>query len=124
MFDQAPRLGRAASEAGLTILSLGEETVRKLETIGYRRRLPQRSTRSCRGCAHHRLQRLADFVRASTDERVTQICASSARKGSYCLAATRPLPLGPYGPRCSGGTDGRALQPAAESFWRKQGYLA
>ena len=128
MFDEgAAGWVGAAAGAGMTILPFRENTMQKLEAMGYRRAV-------LRKAVYPQLQ--ADvltvdfsgwpiFVRADLpDQRVTQICeALEARKGRIALQQPGPLPLERM---CSDAPDapiGVPLHPAAERFWRACGYL-
>jgi TRAP-type uncharacterized transport system substrate-binding protein len=128
MFDEgAAGWVGAAAEAGMTILPLSEETVRKLEAIGYRRAVLKKDLYP---------QLPADvltidfsgwpiFVRADlTDERVTQICAAlEARKGQIAWQQPGPLPLERMCRDVPDAPMGVPLHAAAGRFWRKRGYL-
>jgi TRAP-type uncharacterized transport system substrate-binding protein len=128
MFDEgAHGWVNAAAEAGMTILPLGEETVCKLEAIGYRRAVLRKSDYP---------QLLADvptvdfsgwpiFVREDlSDERVTQICAAlEARKDRIAWQQPGPLPLDRMVRDHPEAPMGVPLHAAAERFWRTCGYL-
>jgi TRAP-type uncharacterized transport system substrate-binding protein len=130
IFDEAAdRWVNEAIAAGMTILPLKEETVRKLETIGYRRAVLDRK----------RFPSLpADvltidfsgwpiFVNAALpDKRVTQICAAlEARKGriGYQEQEQGPLPLHLMCRDTPEAPVPAPFHPAAEKFWRERGYL-
>jgi TRAP-type uncharacterized transport system substrate-binding protein len=128
MFDEgAAGWVGAAAEAGMTILPLSEETLRKLEAIGYRRAVLRKDVYP---------QLTADvltvdfsgwpiFVRDDLpDERVTQICAAlEARKAKIAWQQPGPLPLDRMCRDVPDAPMGVPLHPAAERFWRAQGYL-
>jgi TRAP-type uncharacterized transport system substrate-binding protein len=128
MFDEgAAGWAGAAAEAGMTILPLGEETLRKLEAVGYRRAVLRKDVYP---------QLPADvltvdfsgwpiFVRDDLpDERVTQICAAlEARKDRIAWQQPGPLPLDRMCRDVPDAPMGVPLHPAAERFWRAQGYL-
>jgi TRAP-type uncharacterized transport system substrate-binding protein len=128
IFDEAADVWvEQALDAGMTILPLGEGTVRKLEAIGYRR-----------GCLPKSLYPKLPgniltidfsgwpiFVHAEApDELVTQFCAAlEARKASIPWQGDGPLPLErmcrdtPETPRDV------PFHPAAQRFWKERGYL-
>jgi TRAP-type uncharacterized transport system substrate-binding protein len=128
MFDEgAAGWVGAAAEAGLTILPLGEATLRKLEAIGYRRAVLRKVVYP---------QLAADvltvdfsgwpiFVRTDLpDERVTQICAAlEACKDRSAWQQPGPLPLDRMCRDVPDAPMGVPLHPAAERFWRACGYL-
>jgi TRAP-type uncharacterized transport system substrate-binding protein len=128
MFDEgAAGWVGAAAEAGMTILPIGEDTMRKLEAIGYRRAVLRKAIYP---------QLAADvltvdfsgwpiFVRDDlADERVTQICAAlEARKQHIAWQGAGPLPLDRMVRDDPAAPCGVPLHPAAERFWKRQGYL-
>lgn len=129
MFDEgAAGWVGAAAEAGMTILPLSEDTLRKLEAQGYRRAVLRKDLYP---------QLPADvptvdfsgwpiFVRADlTDERVTQICAAlEARKDRIAWQQPGPLPLDRMCRDVPDAPMGVPLHAAAERFWRARGYLS
>jgi hypothetical protein len=129
MFDEgAAGWVGAALDAGMRILPLAEETMRKLETLGYRRATLRRSVYP---------QLPADvltvdfsgwpiFVHAGlADARVTQICAAlEARKDAIAWQQPGALPLAQMVRDVPEAPMGVPLHPAAERFWRRCGYLA
>jgi TRAP-type uncharacterized transport system substrate-binding protein len=128
MFDEgAAGWVNAAAEAGMTILPLGEETLRKLETKGYRRALLRKKTfpRLPSDVPTIDFSGWPIFVRADlSDERVTQICAAlEARKDSIAWQQPGALPLARMVRDEPDAPMGVPLHPAAERFWRAQGYL-
>jgi TRAP-type uncharacterized transport system substrate-binding protein len=128
MFDEgAAGWVGAAIEAGMTILPLGEETMRKLEALGYRRALLRKALypQLPADVLTVDFSGWAMFVRADlADERVTQICAAlEARKGQIAWSEPGPLPLERM---CNDAADaplGVPLHAAAERVWRERGYL-
>ncbi len=118
---------RAVELTGLQVLPLREETVRKLEAMGYRRAIIEKQD-------HPSLP--ADvlsidfsgwpvFCHAdATDQLVTEICrALEARKDRIPWQGEGPLPLERM---CKDAPDAPLdvpLHPAAERFWRERGYL-
>ena len=129
IFDEACEywLEHALGE-GMTILPLSENTVRKLESIGYRRGVIAKEI-------YPRLR--ADvltldfsgwpiFVHAELPDRlVEQVCAAlEARRHLIPWEGTGPLPTERM---CRDGADTPMdvpLHPAADRFWRSCGYLA
>jgi len=117
----------AAVESGMTILPLGEETLRKLEGIGYRRALlrkeiyPQLPT----DVATVDFSGWPIFVREDLpDGRVTQICAAlQSRRDRIVWQGPGPLPLERMCRDVPDAPMGVPLHPAAERFWRQCGYL-
>lgn len=116
-----------APEGGMTILKLREDTVRKLEGIGYRRGVVRKAD----------FPNLPDDVLTldfsgwpvlvhadADDELVTQICeALVARAAVIPWQSPGPLPIERM---CRDAPDTPQLvplHPAAERYWRKQGYL-
>jgi TRAP-type uncharacterized transport system substrate-binding protein len=116
-----------AIEAGMSILPLREATVRKLEAMGYRRsylrkrdypRLPE-------DVLTIDFSGWPIFVHAeASDKLITQICAGlDARKHLIPWEGEGPLPVERM---CRDAEDTPIdvpLHPAAERFWRAQGYL-
>jgi TRAP-type uncharacterized transport system substrate-binding protein len=128
IFDEAAdRWLNEAIDAEMTILTLTESTMRRLETIGYRRAILSRD----------RFPKLpADvltidfsgwpiFVRADLpDMRVRQICAAlEARKDTIPWQEEGPLPLATMCTDTAAAPVPAPFHPAAEKFWREQGYL-
>ncbi len=116
-----------AVDAGMTILSLGEETVAKLEAMGYRRGIIRKD----------RFPKLPNdiltidfsgwpiYVREDLDDRlVGQICAAlDARKHLIPWQGEGPLPVERM---CRDAEDTPMdvpLHRAAERAWRERGYL-
>jgi len=128
VFDEAVNLVAPATlNAGMSILPLREETVRKLEALGYRRGIITK----------------ADFPKLSADvlsidfsgwpvfchertpdDLVTAICAGlEARKNRIPWQGEGPLPLERMCRDTPEGPLDVPLHPAAERFWRESGYL-
>jgi TRAP-type uncharacterized transport system substrate-binding protein len=116
-----------ALDAGITILPLAEETVAKLEAMGYRRAvLPQAAyPKLLRNVLSLDFSGWTVFVHAKADDAlVTQICAGlDARKARIPWEEPGALPVermareAPDTPQCV------PLHPAAERFWQSRGYL-
>lgn len=117
----------AVLDADMTILSFGETTLQKLETLGYRRAVIDRA----------RHPRLADdvvtldfsgwaiFVHADLpDQLVTQMCtALNERKELIAWEGEGALPVERM---CRDGEDTPMdvpLHPAAQRYWQECGYL-
>lgn len=116
-----------ALDAGMTILSFTEPTLRKLEAMGYRRGILRKSDypKLPRDITTLDFSGWAMFVRADApDELVTQICAGlDARKHLIPWQGAGPLPVERM---CRDEEDtplGAPLHPAAEKFWRQKGYI-
>jgi TRAP-type uncharacterized transport system substrate-binding protein len=128
IFDEAFDVwGDAALDAGMTLLPLAETTVRKLEAIGYRRAVLQKSVFAKLPADVLTLDFSGwpIFVHAELpDMRVTQICAAlDARKHLIPWQGDGPLPLARM---CRDAPDTPLdvpFHPAAERFWRERGYL-
>jgi TRAP-type uncharacterized transport system substrate-binding protein len=128
IFDEAANTWVAeALDAGATILPLSEVTVRKLEAMGYRRGVILKSD-------YPKLP--ADvltidfsgwpiFVHAETpDDLVKRICAAlEARKHLIPWQGEGPLPLDRMCRETPETPQLVPLHPAAETFWRRRGYL-
>lgn len=128
MFDEgAAGWVGAAAAAGMTILPVGEETLRKLESRGYRRALLRKDVypQLPHDVPTVDFSGWPIFVRADlADERVTQICAAlEARKGQIVWQQPGPLPLDRMVRDVPDAPMGVPLHPAAERFWREQGYI-
>ena len=119
IFDEAAdRWLDAALERGMTVLSLAEPTVQRLESRGYRRAM-------LRGTLTLDFSGWAIFVRADLEaELVTQICAAlDARKALIAWDGVGPLPVERM---CRDAPDTPLdvpLHSAAERYWRECGYL-
>lgn len=117
-----------ALDAGMTILSFTEPTLRKLEAIGYRRGILRKSTypKLPRDITTLDFSGWAIFVHADApDKLITQICAGlDARKHLIPWQGDGPLPVARM---CRDEEDtplGVPLHPAAEKFWRQKGYIS
>jgi TRAP-type uncharacterized transport system substrate-binding protein len=129
IFDEAANVWvDQASDAGLTILPLAEETVRKLEAMGYRRGIISKTEYPKLPADVLTLEFCGwpIFVHADAPEDfVRRVCtALEARKHLIPWQGEGPLPLermcidGPETPQTV------RLHPAAEKFWRERGYLS
>lgn len=113
--------------AGMTILTFQESTLRKLQALGYR---PGVLRKSMYPCLPHDIVTLdfsgwTIYVRDDApDWLVTRFCAGlEARKHAIPWQEPGPLPVERM---CREGEDTPCdvpLHPAAEAFWRKQGYI-
>jgi TRAP-type uncharacterized transport system substrate-binding protein len=129
VFDEgAPRWINTALDAGMTILSLPETMVRKLEALGYRRAVIQKETFSKlpRDVLTLDFSGWPIFVLADLpDARVTQICAAlEARKDVIPWPGRGPLPLADMCRNTLAAPVCVPFHPAAERFWRERGYFA
>lgn len=128
MFDEgAAGWVDAAARMGMTILSLSDQTLTKLEARGYRRAILYKKD-------HPHLPfdiQTVDFsgwpifVRADlSDQRVTLICqALEQRKNDIAWQQPGPLPIHRMCTDTPEAPLGAPLHPAAERFWRRCGYL-
>jgi TRAP-type uncharacterized transport system substrate-binding protein len=129
LFDEAVRNWvDDAVDAGMTILTFTEPTMRKLEALGYRRGWLRKS----------RFPKLPHdvmtidfsgwtiFVHADApDKLVTQICAGlDARKHLIPWQGDGPLPVERMVKDAEDTPLDVPFHPAAEAFWRKRGYIA
>ena len=116
-----------ALEAGMTILPLGEKTVRKLEAIGYRRAYLPKSmfAKLPADILTVDFSGWPIFVHTEApDELVTQFCAAlEARKASIPWQGDGPLPLERMCRDTPETPQDVPLHPAAERFWKGRGYL-
>ena len=116
-----------ALDAGMTILPLSEETVRRLEAMGYRRAWIRKA---------HYPKLPADvltvdfsgwtiFTHADTpDSLVTRICAGmDARKHLIPWDGEGPLPVERMCVDAPDTPNDVPFHPSAERFWRERGYL-
>ena len=129
IFDEAIKSWAGAALAqGMTLLTLTEPTVEKLEAIGYRRAVVPKD-------AFPELERellTLDFsgwpviVHADApDELVTQICAALvARKHLIPWQGDGPLPIERMCREAPDTPQMLPYHPAAERYWRAQGYCA
>ncbi len=128
MFDEAlPWWADTAIDAGMTFLSLSEPNIAKLTKSGMRRVVIPKSEYPQLG----RDVPTVDFsgwpvfcLESTPDARVRAFCAGlEARKNNIPWHGEGPLPLHTM---CRDTEDGPMtipLHPAAERFWREQGYL-
>jgi TRAP-type uncharacterized transport system substrate-binding protein len=128
IFDEgASTWGNMALELGMTFLALDEDLLQRLEKIGLRRGLIERVN----------FPKLAGDVPTldfsgwpiytredSPDEVVTDFCrALEASKDRIPWAQDAPLPLAQMVRDTPEGHLEVPLHPAAERFWREQGYI-
>lgn len=114
-------------DAGVWFLALGENTVRKLEAMGYRRAImPKRDFPKL----PHDLLTLdfsgwTVFCHAEADDKViTDICAAlEARKDRIPWDGSGPLPTNIMCRETPETPQVIPLHPAAERFWRGRGFL-
>ncbi|MGE5539316.1 MAG: hypothetical protein ACM30I_11920 [Gemmatimonas sp.] len=128
IFDEGPvRWATAAIDAGMRVLQLREETVARLEAIGYRRAWLDR--REYPGLPENVLTLDFSgwplFVRADADDTaVRAICTGlEARTATIPWEGPGPLPLATM---CRGGEGAPLdvpLHAAAARFWTERGYL-
>lgn len=128
IFDEAADVWvEQALDAGLTVLPLGEDTVCKLEAIGYRRAyLPKSLYPKLPGdILTVDFSGWPIFVHAECpDDMVTQFCgALEARKDSIPWQGDGPLPLERMCRDTPETPQDVPFHPAAERFWRERGYL-
>jgi TRAP-type uncharacterized transport system substrate-binding protein len=128
IFDEgASTWGNMALELGMTFLSLDEDLLRRLEEVGLRRGLIERSnfpklandvpTLDFSGWPIYTHQNTADHL-------VTDFCrALEASKDRIPWASDAPLPLGQMVRDTPEGHLEVPLHPAAERFWRELGYI-
>lgn len=116
-----------AIDAGMTILSLSETTLAKLEAMGYRRGIIRKSMfpKLANDIVTVDFSGWTVFVHAELpDELVTQMCAGlDARKHNIPWQGEGPLPVERM---CHNEEDTPLdvpLHPAAEKFWKERGYL-
>ena len=129
IFDEAVQEWTdAALDAGMTILPLAEETVRKLEALGYRRGIIEKRLypRLPADVLTLDFSGWTIFVHAeASDALVESICeALDARKHLIPWQGDGPLPVERM---CRDAPDTPMdvpLHPAAERYWRRRGYLA
>jgi hypothetical protein len=128
IFDEASDVWIAeALEAGMTILPLREETVRKLEAIGYRRAKIEKSVVPAlpNDILTVDFSGWPIFVHEQADDKlVTQICAALVERADRIpWQGEGPLPVermcldSPDTPQVA------PFHPAAERYWREQGFL-
>lgn len=128
LFDEAVGLGVPVAIAnGLRVLPLREETVRKLERMGYRRGIIE--AKDYPGLPGDVLT--IDFSgwpvfchENTPDDLVTAICSAlERRRESIPWQGEGPLPLERMCFDTKEGPLDVPLHPAAERFWRERGYL-
>jgi TRAP-type uncharacterized transport system substrate-binding protein len=116
-----------AIDSGMTILSLSEATVQKLEAMGYRRAvIAQRQfPRLARDILTIDFSGWPVFVHAELPDRlVTQLCeALDARKEVLAWQGEGPLPVERMAVDAPDTPRDVPLHPAAERFWKARGYL-
>jgi TRAP-type uncharacterized transport system substrate-binding protein len=116
-----------AIDAGMTILPLAEDTVRKLEGFGYRRAWLRKAEfpKLPADVLTIDFSGWPIFVHADLpDLRVTQLCAAlDARKDELPWQTQGPLPLHEMCRNTDAAPLDVPLHPAAERFWRARGYL-
>ena len=129
MFDEAlPWWADEALDAGMRFLPIGESYLEQLQTRGMRRVVIPKHE-------YPRLERdvpTVDFsgwpvfcLESTPDERVRAFCAGlEARKDRIPWYGERPLPLHLMCRDTDEGPLTIPLHPAAERFWREQGYLS
>jgi len=116
-----------AVDAGMRILPLREETVRKLEAMGYRRGMTAKSDFPFM----EQDVLTIDFSgwpvfchEQTSDDLVTAICEGlEARRDRIPWQGEGPLPLEVMCKDTPEGPFDVPLHPAAERFWRERGYL-
>jgi TRAP-type uncharacterized transport system substrate-binding protein len=117
----------AAIDAGMTILSLSEATVQKLEAQGYRRAVIEKALYPALPADVLTIDfsGWAIFVHADApDALVTQMCrALDARKHLIPWQGEGPLPLERMMTNQADTPMDVPLHPAAERFWQSKGYL-
>jgi TRAP-type uncharacterized transport system substrate-binding protein len=117
----------AAIEADMTILPLAEETVRRLEALGYRRAVIEKALYPMLAADVLTIDfsGWAIFVHADApDALVTQMCrALDRRKHLIPWQGEGPLPLERMMTNQADTPMDVPLHPAAERFWRACGYL-
>jgi TRAP-type uncharacterized transport system substrate-binding protein len=128
VFDEAAYVWvDAACEAGMRVLPLEEQTVRKLEAMGYRRNYLRKS--AFPGLPNDILtldfSGWPIFVHADLpDAMVTRLCAAlDARKHLIAWEGDGPLPVERMCREAEDTPQQVPLHPAAERFWRTRGYL-
>ena len=129
LFDEAVRNWvDAAVDAGMTILSFTEPTMRKLEAMGYRRGWLRQSRfpKLPRDIMTVDFSGWTIFVHADApDKLVTQICAGlDARKHLIPWQGDGPLPVDHMVKDTEDTPLDVPFHPAAEAFWRRKGYIS
>ena len=115
------------SSAGMTILQMTEKTIAKLEAIGYRRDLIRKD----------QFPTLPEDIltldfsgwpiivhETASNQLVSQICAGfESRKNLIPWQEEGPLPIERMCQNCPDTPIDVPLHPAAERFWKEQGYI-
>ena len=128
VFDEAVQAWLdEAIDADMTILSLGEATMRKLEAMGYRRAIIRKSLypKLPGDVTTVDFSGWAIYVRADMDDNIAERMCLALDKRKHLIPWERPGPL-PVERMCRDGYDTPmdvALHPGAERAWRKLGYL-
>jgi TRAP-type uncharacterized transport system substrate-binding protein len=128
IFDEAVyRWVDKAQQIGMQVLTLGENTIAKLEALGFRRNLLDKATypRLAADVPTIDFSGFAIFVRTDApDDLVTSICAGlDLRRASIPWEGFGPLPIADM---CRDTPDGPLdvpLHPAALRYWRGKGYI-
>lgn len=128
IFDEAASSWtNEALDAGITILPMGEPTVQKLEAMGYRRAVMAKTEypKLPRDVLTLDFSGWTVFVHEEADdELVTRICAAlDTRKALIPWEEEGSLPVERMCREARDTPQTVALHPAAERFWRAQGYL-
>ena len=116
-----------ALDAGMTILTLTEPTVKRLEAMGHRRAYIRKKDypKLAADVLTIDFSGWPVFVRADlADDTVTQICAGlDARKQNIPWEGEGPLPVERMCLEAPDTPQVIPLHPAAERFWRAKGYI-
>jgi TRAP-type uncharacterized transport system substrate-binding protein len=128
IFDEGSRgWVNQALEAGATVLSLAEATMRRLEAMGYRRAVMPRSEfpRLPADVLTLDFSGWTVFVRDDADDTlVARLCAAlEARKAHIPWDGEGPLPVERMCRESPDTPQLVPLHPAAERYWRARGYL-
>jgi TRAP-type uncharacterized transport system substrate-binding protein len=114
-------------DGGIDILPIGEQTMSKLEAMGYRRTMMPKSDfpKLPRDVLTLDFSGWTVFVHAETeDEIVTDMCAAlDARKDRIPWDGEGPLPLDQMCRETPATPQVVPLHPAAELYWKEHGYL-
>ena len=115
-----------ALAAGMQILPFAEDTVRKLEAVGYRRNVLEKRLypQLPQDILTIDFSGWAVFVRADLpDQLVRQMCAAvEARKANIPWEEPGPLPVERWAHDAPDTPIDIPLHPAAEEYWRERGY--
>lgn len=128
IFDEASDVWvNEAVEAGMTILPLSEQTVGRLEAIGFRRAVLEKEHFPMldRDILTIDFSGWPIFVHADApDTLVTAFCtALDARKAAIPWQGQGPLPLERMCRESPDTPQDVPLHPSAERFWRERGYI-